>query len=72
MKPSTSTTWYSLEVLSVEWYKAGNQLGQPSGARCVVRGCYSMAFVALRTKAGNRMVCFQHYEQLEEAAVTGD
>jgi hypothetical protein len=61
--------WYPLDALSTEWSGSGRRLGQASSAGCVVRGCYSMAFVALKTAAGNRAVCFRHYVQLDEFSV---
>jgi hypothetical protein len=68
-RKAIATLWYPLDALSTEWSRAGRRLGQASSARCVVGGCYSMAFVALRTGAGNRAVCFRHYVQLDEASV---
>lgn len=64
--------WYPLDALSMEWSRAGRRLGQPSTPRCVVRGCYSMAFVALRTRGGGRAVCFRHYVLLDEASVLSE
>ena len=71
MTPKTaSTSWYPIDALSKEWLQAGRRLGQPGDSHCVETGCYSMAFVALRTGGGNRTVCFRHYVQLDEASFT--
>ena len=63
---TTETLWYPLDALSTDWSKAGRRLSQASSAGCVVRGCNAMAFVALKTGAGNRAVCFRHYTHLDE------
>ena len=63
------TLWYPLDALSMEWSRAGRGLRKPESARCVVRGCYAMAFVALKTGGGGRAVCFRHYVMLDEASI---
>jgi hypothetical protein len=69
-RKATDTLWYPLDALSTDWSKAGRRLGQASSAGCVVRGCNSMAFVALKTGTGNRAVCFRHYTQIDEVNAT--
>lgn len=64
--------WYPLAALAAEWSRAGRRLGHASTARCVVVGCYSMAFVALRTGAGNRPVCFRHYGLLDGSTAASE
>ena len=58
---------YPLQTLAIEWSRAGRRLSPTHAGRCVVGGCYSMPFVALRTAAGSKAVCFPHYGLLDDA-----
>jgi len=54
----------SLDQILIEWSKAGSRLGPSHAARCVIRSCRFMAYVALKTDTVNQDVCLKHFERL--------
>jgi hypothetical protein len=54
----------SLDGLLLEWSKGGSHVGPTHAARCVVRGCRFMAYVALKTDTVKKDVCLKHFELL--------
>ena len=70
-QPGVPRISYGLGVLSKAWTIAGRRLGQAGTHGCVVDECRSLAYVALKTAAGNRPVCFRHYSLLDEGEIAG-
>ena len=54
----------SLDQILIEWSKAGSHLSPPHTARCAVRSCRFMAYVALKTDTVTQEVCLKHFERL--------
>lgn len=62
---------HGLEVIASAWQEAGVPNPQPSPPwqwRCDVPECNGMAFAELRTRLGQRFLCFRHYEELRQTA----